>query len=189
MFNIEIAAQMSAWFIDREGGRMSHLKLMKLLYLVERTHIEKHKQPLLGDDIYSMKNGPILSTTLNFIQGEIHPDDSGDWDKWVSPKEDYEVSLAREFESEDLDLLSRATIRILEGLWKEHCDKDQWEMVRYIHESCGEWEDPGGSSERISYKKLLSKGFGYDREEASQEADNLEDQKELIHTLYKLTLE
>ena len=182
---------MSAWFIKKEGGRMSHLKLMKLLYLVERTYIEKYNQPLLGDDIYSMKNGPILSTTLNFIQGEIHPDYSGDWDKWVSPKENHEVSLARNFKSEDLDLLSKATIRILENLWEEHHDKDQWEMVNYTHENCKEWKEPAvrSSSDRISYRKLLSKGFGYNKERADQETENLEDQKELIHTLYKLTLE
>ena len=191
MFNIEIAAQMSAWFIDKEGGKMSHLKLMKLLYLVERTYIEKHNQPLLGDDLCSMKEGALLSRTYDFMKGEILPHYSADWDKWVSPRENHEVSLVRKFESEDLDLLSRATIRILEDLWEEHYDKDQWDMVDYIHENCGEWKEPANrwSSERISYKRLLSKGFGYDKKKAEQEAENLEDQKELIHTLYKLTLE
>ena len=189
MFNIEIVAQMSAWFINKAGGKMPHIKLMKLLYLAERTYIEEYNQPFLGDDLYSMENGAILSRTLNFMQGKIQPRDRGDWDKWVSPKRNHKVSLAREFKMEELDLLSKAIIRILEDLWEEHQDKTKWGMVDYIHKHCKEWKDPKGSSEKISYRKLLSKGFGYDRERANREANNLEDHKELIDNLYKLSLE
>ena len=189
MFNIEIAAQVSAWFINKEGGKIPHLKLIKLLYLTERTYIKKYNQPLFGDDLYAMEHGPILSTTLDFIRGEIHPDDSEDWDKWVSPKEDHQISLVRKFRSNELDLLSKAIIAILKDLWAEHKNKDQWDMVDYTHEHCKEWKDPGErSSRRISYKTLLSWGFGYDDDEVNQRLDNLEDQKKLIHALYQPNL-
>ena len=188
MFDIEIAGQMSAWFLDKQGGEMPHVKLMELLYLAERTSIQRDNEPILGDSLVSMRNGPILSRTLDFMQGEKPPGNG--WDKWVSPKENHKVSLAREFRSENLDLLSESAIEILEDLWEQHTSRDEWEIVDYTHEFCREWRNPPrGSSSPISYKTLLSKGFGYDREKAEKEAENLLDQRELIRTLYELSLE
>lgn len=169
---------------------MPHLKLVKLLYLAETEHIKEYNQPLLGDNLFSMKNGPILSTALDFIQGEMHPDFTKNWDKWVSPKENHKVSLARKFKPKDLDLLSVAVIKILKKLWKHHRDKDEWEMVNYTHANCKEWKKPSplDSSERISYKKLLLKGFGYTEEKATPIIEELESQRKLIQNLYALQL-
>lgn len=185
MFDIEIAAQMSAWFIDKEGGRMPYLKLIKLLYLAERISIQRNNEPILGDDLVSMQHGPILSRTLDFIKGE---ETSPNWNGWVSsPSEDFEVSLAKKFRLENLDLLSKSTIEILEELWKEHASKDEWEMAEYTHDSCKEWRpQQKGSSSPISYKTLLSKGFRYDKEKTDKETTDLLDQRDLINELYKL---
>lgn len=40
---------------------------MKLLYLSERKSFEKFYVPLIGDSLVSMKNGPVLSFTLDRI--------------------------------------------------------------------------------------------------------------------------
>ncbi len=190
MFDIEIAGQISAWFINEQNQRsqqMPHLKLMKLLYLVERTSIQTHKELIFGDRLVSMNNGPILSRTLDFMQGYEKPNNG--WDKWVSPKENHKVSLARKFDLEDLDLLSEAIIEILKKVWSKHADKDEWAMVDYTHRYCREWEDPQGSSNPISYKTLFLKGFGYSEKEAKKEEEVLLDQRELIQDLYEASLE
>lgn len=190
MFDIEIAGQMSAWFIKREnrrGREMPHLKLIKLLYLAERTSIQTSRELILGDNLVSMDNGPVLSKTLDFMQGYRKPNNG--WDKWVSPKENHKVSLARDFDSEELDLLSVATIRILQDVWSKHAARDEWGMVEYTHRYCREWEDPEGSSKPIPYKNLLLKGFRYSREKAEKGAKALEDQQKLIRALYESGLE
>lgn len=190
MFDIEIAGQMSAWFIKKEnrrGREMPHLKLIKLLYLAERTSIQTSGELILGDRMISMDNGPVLSRTLNFMQGYRKPNNG--WDKWVSPKENHRVSLARDFGLEDLDLLNVATIRTLEGVWNKHAHRDQWDMVDYTHRYCREWKDPKGSSEPISYETLLLKGFKYSKRKAEKEAKALEDQRKLVCALYEAGLE
>lgn len=190
MFDIEIAGQISAWFINKQnqrGQEMPHLKLMKLLYLAERTSIQMNKELILGDRLVSMDNGPVLSRTLDFMQGYRKPNNG--WDKWVSPKENHKVSLARKYKSEDLDLLSVSIIKILKDLWKKHASRDEWDMVDYTHRYCKEWRNPKGSSEPIPYRTLLLKGFGYSKEKAKKGADALQRQQKLIHALYEAGLE
>lgn len=155
MFEIEIAGQTAAWFLHKERGRMHHLKLMKLLYIAERTSIQKNGYPVLGDKLCSMDNGPVLSTTLDYMKGESVslPEDNG-WNRWVSPVHEYEVSLAREYNPEDLNLLSDATLEILADVWNNFGHMDQWEIRDYTH-SFPEWQNPNGSSRIITYKELL----------------------------------
>ena len=61
-------------------------------------------------------------------------------------------------------------------------------MVDYTHRYCKEWENPKGSSEPISYKTLLCKGFGYSEQEAEKGEDALRNQQRLIRVLYEADL-
>ncbi len=82
MFDIEVAGQMAAWFLHKEGGTMPHLKLMKLLYIAERTSIEENNYAILEDNLFSMDKGPVLSVTYDYMKG-AGPKENG-WNKWVS---------------------------------------------------------------------------------------------------------
>ena len=176
MFEIEIAGQMAAWFLHRQGGRMPHLKLMKLLYLSERTSIAQNNYPILGDRLVSMDHGPVLSTTLDYMQGYVQPHNG--WDKWVSPKSGHEVSLARKYRAKDLDMLSEATLGVLETIWQRCGRMDQWEIRDYTHKHCPEWKDPKGSSSPITYKELLDV-LGYQEKESAEMASELEAQRQI----------
>jgi len=44
---------------------------MKLLYLAERRSFEKHGEPMIGDRLVSMPQGPVLSCTYNLMNGEL----------------------------------------------------------------------------------------------------------------------
>ena len=104
-FNIEIAGQMAAWFLGKVPGKsVNCLKLMKLLYLAERSFIERYGYPTLGDRLVSTPEGPILEGTLRHMKGRGTSNNG--WNMWVSPVRNREVSPAREYKPEDLDLLS-----------------------------------------------------------------------------------
>lgn len=181
MFNIEIAGQMAAWFLGRtERSSMAHLKLIKLLYLTERTSIQRNNYPILGDELFSLPHGPILSRTLNYMKSSGNPQNG--WNKWVSPIKDNEVSLAREYEPEDLDLLSEATLGVLAEVWNRFGRMDQWEISEYTHENCGEWQDPHDSSVPITYEEVLLV-LGYKKEEAAKAGLELETRREAIKAL------
>lgn len=181
MFNIEIAGQMAAWFLGRtERNSMAHLKLIKLLYLAERTSIQRNNYPVLGDKLFSMPHGPILSRTLNYMKSYVPPRNG--WDKWISPIKDNEVSPAREYEPEDLDLLSEATLDILTEVWNGFGCMDQREIKDYTRQNCKELKTPQDSFFEITYEEIL-RALGYKKGEAVKTGLELEIRREVAKVL------
>ena len=181
MFNIEIAGQMAAWFLGKtQGNSMPHLKLIKLLYLAERTSIQRNNYPILGDELFSMPHGPVLSRTLDYMKSHGPPENG--WNKWVSPIENNEVSLAREYDPEDLDLLSEATLDVLDEVWNLFGDMGKWEISDYTHKKCNEWQDPHDSSIPITYEEVL-RALGYENQEAAKAGLELEIRREAAKAL------
>lgn len=136
---------------------MSLLKLMKLLYLADRESFKKYGASLSGDEYYSLKNGPILSRTLNLISGMVESEVDG-WDAWISDKENHEVNLRRHIESlDDLDELSAADIEILANVWERYGSMTRWQLVEYTHDkrNLPEWDDPNGSHRKIEVRSIL----------------------------------
>ena len=175
MFQIEIAGQMAAWFLHMHNGSMPHLKLMKLLYLTERTCIKRYGFPALGDYLVSMPHGPVLSITLNYMRGAGSLENG--WSKWVSPIQNHEVSLARGYKPEELDLLSEVDIEVLQEVWNQFGHMEKWDIREYTHNYCPEWKDPHGSSTPITYKYLLGMlGYG---EKSAELAAELEAQRQV----------
>ncbi len=178
MFDIEIAGQMAGWFLHKEGGTMPHLKLMKLLYIAERTSIKENNYPILGDNLFSMSKGPMLSVTYDYMKkGQA---EKNGWSKWVSQIRRKTVSLIKPYNPEDLDLLSDATLEILTEVWNRYGQMTQKEIVEDTHDF-PEWEDPHGSSKKIEYKDLLD-ALGYG-EKSKEIAKELEAQQQVSKAL------
>lgn len=162
MLNEKKVAQMASFFLKKVPNyTMPHLKLMKLLYLSERKSLVRFGHGMCDDYLVSMDYGPVLSSTLNLIGGS--PGHKNVWSNYISDKADNKVSLVdRSIPIEDLDELSRADIRIMDGLWKKFKDWNQFDLADYTHnrENCPEWVDPKGSSIPINLKTLfLSSGL------------------------------
>ncbi len=154
MFNERRVAQMAAYLLDRGKGRMKYLKLMKLLYLVDRESMKRHGHPISGDRYVSMDHGPVLSNTLNLINGAVKFQERG-WDHWIADKADYAVSLKRKTSREALDELSDADIDVLHDIFAKFGKMSQWDLVKYVHRYCREWQDPKGSSIPIDYEEVF----------------------------------
>ena len=75
-FNQRKAAHAASVFLRLRGNKMSYLKLIKLLYLLDRTALERWERPVTGDRYVSMKLGPVLSNVRDLIIWEqrSHPD-------------------------------------------------------------------------------------------------------------------
>src|SRR6266480_2169456 len=61
------AAQAASVLLKEEGGRMSRLRLLKLLYIADRESIAETLRPITGDEVVAMDHGPVLSMTYRFI--------------------------------------------------------------------------------------------------------------------------
>ena len=69
LFNEKRTAQAAAFMLHSAGGRLPLLKLMKLLYLAERESLRLFGEPISGDKLVSMPHGPVLSKTLDMMNG------------------------------------------------------------------------------------------------------------------------
>jgi len=70
-FNTQKATEASALLMGMHGGRMSKVKLLKLLYLSDRKAFELWERPITYDVYYSMNNGQVLSGVLDIINNQI----------------------------------------------------------------------------------------------------------------------
>lgn len=166
MLNERKVAQMAAYLIRKDGERMPHLKLMKLLYLSDREALAKYGFPLSGDSVVAMPHGPVLSMTLNLMDGDVESAPGG-WEAWISDKENHEVSLRNAaFSLADLDQLSPADLEVLDIVWNKFGHMGKYEIRNYTHQNCPEWQDPNGSSHPIPMQKIFA-ALGHPPEKAA----------------------
>jgi len=84
-YNERKATHLSTYLLQKSEGEMFLLKLMKLLYLVDRAALVELGHTVTCDSYVSMNNGPVLSQTFNLMNGMIQ-DTEGVWDSMISPR-------------------------------------------------------------------------------------------------------
>lgn len=178
MFNERKAAQVAAWFLRQSGRRMAHLKLMKLMYLADREALNEFGFPITGDHPMSMPHGPVLTMTLDLVNGDVESCEDG-WESWICDREDHEVSLRdRAGASEVLDQISAAEIDVLEKVWRQFGHMGKWQIRDYTHDHCPEWQDPQGSSIPIPFERIFT-ALGRSKDEAAQLAERIAEQQRI----------
>jgi uncharacterized phage-associated protein len=185
-FSEKKAAQVAAFFLHRAKGELEILKLMKLMYLAERASYKKFGEPLIGDKLVSMDNGPVLSITLNHMNRFL-PSEPDGWETWVSDRNNYLLALKKEVKDpkEDLLQLSDAELEILESVWQEFGGFGSFELADLTHTICEEWEDPHGSSIPITRSRLL-RSVGFDPETSKELEERIESNQRIDLAFSKL---
>ena len=146
------ATQAAAKFLALRGGRMHYLKLIKLLYLLDRAALLRWGIPVTTDRYVSMDHGPVVSRIYSLITEEIP---KPVWAEYISaPMGEYEVQLQR---GAPTDRLSRAEERLIEEIHREYGHRSRWDLVNYLH-TLPEWKSPNGSSIPIHLRDILEAG-------------------------------
>ena len=149
-FREDKVTQVAALFLKLRNGKMSHLKLMKLLYLAEREALIRWRRPLVYDSYVLMPRGPVLSQTLNLLHGESE-EEGGFWVKAISAPSNHEVSLLSD---PDTKSLSEAEVQLINEIYDQFGKMSRWDICEMTHD-LPEWQDPKGSSIPIDYKDIL----------------------------------
>jgi len=164
-FNERRSTQAAAFLIRRNGNKLNYMKLIKLLYLVDREALIKWQQPITGDKYYALPLGPVVSKILDKISSGPNPKAPDYWSSiiQIAQNDSYSVTTIDEPE---YDELSKREIRLLEGLDDKFKAYSQWDMVTYCHNNLPEWEDPNGSSDQITIEDILKTSIknGTDKE-------------------------
>jgi uncharacterized phage-associated protein len=172
MFSARKVGQMAAYFARRQGGQINILKLMKLLYLADRESMAQHGSPISFDKFVAMDHGPVLSRTLNLINGTYPEQIAADWDEWISDRENHQIACNRDFSRDDLDQLSDADLDVLNVVWREFGHMNQWDLRDYTHQHITEWTNPNGSSLPIREVDIL-RAVGVSQTEAERLAEEI----------------
>lgn len=150
-FDEKKATQIAGLLLKMRGTRRMHyLKLMKLMYLIDRTSLLRWGWSMTGDKYVSMDHGLVLSNTLNLITQERFG--KSYWKDFISaPLGDYEVELR---EDPNDDELSQAEIELIEEIYKVWGYKNRWKLRDYTHD-LPEYVEVHGTSVAVPYGSVM----------------------------------
>lgn len=146
------AVQLAARLLQLRGGRMSYLKLLKLMYIVDREALLRRGKSVTSDSYVSMRFGPVLSNTYSCIS-EGRPSRTL-WDDYIRTIPDHEIELIA---SPSTEALSEEECALIEEIFATFGGKSRWELVDYVH-TFAEWKDPDGSMLPITIEEILIAG-------------------------------
>ena len=86
-FREDKATQAACILIEKEGGRINYMKLLKLMYMADRKALLERGRPITFDEYYSLDRGPILSRTKDLIVEGAFPGQDSFWQHHISPPE------------------------------------------------------------------------------------------------------
>lgn len=136
-FSLAKATEVACLFLEREGGTMNIMKLVKLVYLLDRLALERVGVPVAGGMCFSMRNGPVNSALLDLINaGSLWGEKNDDWERYISDRSGHEVKLRKKPKIQNL---SPFEVRLVEEIYKAHGHRDQWSLVKWCHKHCKEW--------------------------------------------------
>ena len=135
-FDARKATQVACAFIQKEGGEINIMKLVKLTYLLDRLSIERRGLPVLGGDYLSMKNGPVTSEFLDLVNAGNLMGATSDWEQFISDRTDHKVALTS---APATGRLSESEQLLLNEIYAQHGSKDAFSLVEWCHRHCPEW--------------------------------------------------
>lgn len=152
-FKEKKATQVAARLLEQGGGTMSYLKLLKLMYLIDREALLSWGRPVTYDHYYSLNQGPILSTVYDLIK-KMASGARSFWLKHISRLGEYKLRIAKDPGREEL---SPAEEALIQKVFKRHGHKKGYELVQVTHK-LPEWRNPKGSSIAIEIEDILKAG-------------------------------
>lgn len=150
VFREDKATQVACRLLQLSGTPLSVLKLVKLVYLADRTSLQRFGRPITFDTFYAMTHGPVVSSTMDCINAM--EDEAPIWSSFISPRAGNEVSLIKPADPKDL---SRVEENVLDEIIAEHGAKTPGELRNFTH-GLPEYSDPSPSKrKRIRYRDVL----------------------------------
>ena len=120
------AKQAVLWFLRRHGDKMDKMKLVKLIFLGDRLHLQKYGRPIVGGPYCAMHHGPVASLLLDDLKATASLSALG-----------CEVRHGRDVIAQgavDEDQLSESDLEVLKHIDEEYGDRDTYVLRDWTHE-------------------------------------------------------
>ncbi len=153
-YNEEKATQATCILLELSGGEMSLLKLMKLIYNVEREAINRWMRPITFGSPCSMQHGQVISEIYDNAK-LVNQDEDSFWTQHIRTVNNNKVRLINR--DCGMNKLSRAEIKLLREMFERYKDKTALQMRNEHHNKdlFPEYIDPGISSFLTTYDDIL----------------------------------
>jgi uncharacterized phage-associated protein len=152
IFREKKTTQAAARFLNLAHNRMNYMKLIKLLYLMDRTALIRWGRPVTGDKYYSMKLGPVLSEVRNLITEPTEPGQEEFWAKHISEPSQWEVTLLKDAGSDEL---SKAEEELIDEIFRDFGGYAPFDLVKHLHTILPEWKVVTKGRSPIRYLDIL----------------------------------
>ena len=164
------STQLAALFLRLRGGRMKHLKLIKLMYLTDRESFRRWGHPITGDMYYSMENGPVLSNVLDLIGSEPLPNKRSIWLESITARSGHDVELVSNI---GVGRLSENEQELAKEIFEQYGHMNRWKLVEMTHHF-PEYRRTDEENRRwpLPYEDLLA-AVGKSPEDAKRICDHL----------------
>jgi hypothetical protein len=173
------ATQAAALLLQLNGRPMKYMKLVKLLYNIDREALRRWGRAITYDEPFSLRHGLILSQTLDLAEEESPPFPSY-WADMIKT-EGYEASLIGEASTSEL---TEAEIELIGEWFQLYRDRTAMQMARehHNHELFPEWQDPGYSRIPTSLLEIL-RAVGFSEEQAEEILNGIDEDAALTRRL------
>ena len=125
------------YFARKKDGKINKMKAIKLIYLADRYHLRKYGRPIIGDEYWAMKYGPVGSSTLNIVnlsEDNIGTESIAYVKEYIGhTKGDTELKDILSKKEVELGVFSQSDIDAFEKVYKEFGDKDRFELADITH--------------------------------------------------------
>jgi len=102
-------------------GKINRLKLMKILWLADRIHLNKYGRLILRDNYNALPHGPVPSTTMDATKLPI--------DNYFDVQ-GFNIIAKSEFVS---NFFSKSDIEVMEHVWEQYGEMDQFQLKDFSH--------------------------------------------------------
>ncbi|MEW6488968.1 MAG: Panacea domain-containing protein [Thermodesulfobacteriota bacterium] len=140
--NHEKATQALNFLALMNGGEINKMKALKLVFLADRYHLRKYGRPVIGDEYFAMKQGPVASMAKDLADKNAWLDDCEREyaDRFLATSED-KLFLASASPVEE-DVFSDSDLEALRFAWRAFGALSEWDLVNLTH-AYPEWEKHG----------------------------------------------
>lgn len=121
--------------------KIERLKLMKLLWLSDRVHLNKYGRTILDDTYYAIKCGPILSNTMDLSN------------KSITGIIDIEGFIIEAQKEPDLSFFSNSDLDVMNLIWSNFGNLEPSKLVQYSHKF-PEWKRFGEDLKKGPVKRF-----------------------------------
>lgn len=186
MYKERVAAQVAAYFLWKAREPIELIKVIKLMYFAEREYLLSREARLTGDDLFSMRYGPVLSNTLDIFHVLPH---NQYWSRWLGCESNNKIVLKKQnCTRESFDLLNNVTLKILDKVFNKYGKYEAFTLVNLTHkpEHCPEWQFPGNSRIQIRIEDIL-RNHGHSKKDVSEIIGLLKEQDDYDNLIADLT--